>query len=63
MLVLSRKKMERIRLRTTSGEDIWLTIVDILSGNKVRLGIEAPQSVSILRSELLEVPTVPEAPC
>ena len=47
MLVLSRKESERIRL----GDDIVLTIVRV-SGDKVRLGIEAPANVVILREEL-----------
>ncbi len=47
MLVLSRKENQRIRL----GEDITITVVRV-SGDQVRLGIEAPKSVSIVREEL-----------
>jgi carbon storage regulator len=47
MLVLSRKKSERIRL----GNDIVVTVVRV-AGDKVRLGIEAPSSVVVLRDEL-----------
>ena len=47
MLVLSRKEAERIRL----GDSIVLTIVRV-SGDKVRLGIEAPSDVIVLREEL-----------
>lgn len=47
MLVLSRKETERIRL----GDSIVLTIVQI-SGDKVRLGIEAPSDMLVLRDEL-----------
>lgn len=47
MLVLSRKESERIRL----GDSIVLTIVRV-SGDKVRLGIEAPPNVLVLRDEL-----------
>jgi len=47
MLVLSRKEGERIRL----GDSIVLTIVRT-SGDKVRLGIEAPPDVLVLREEL-----------
>lgn len=47
MLVLSRKESQRIRL----GESIVLTIVKI-AGDKVRIGIEAPDSVLVLRDEL-----------
>lgn len=57
MLVLSRKKDEKILLKLKDGEQIELTVVRI-DANKVRLGIEAGEHVTILRSELLE----PEKP-
>ena len=47
MLVLSRRETERVRL----GDSIVLTIVRV-SGDKVRLGIEAPPNVLVLRDEL-----------
>ncbi len=47
MLVLSRRESERIRL----GDSIIVTVVK-LSGNRVRLGIEAPSDIVVLRSEL-----------
>ncbi len=47
MLVLSRKETQRIRL----GDSIVVTVVR-LSGDKVRLGIEAPDDVLVLRDEL-----------
>lgn len=47
MLVLSRKKSEKIRL----GDEIEITIVRV-SGNKVRLGIQAPPELAVLREEL-----------
>jgi carbon storage regulator len=47
MLVLSRKESQRVRL----GESIVLTIVRV-SGDRVRLGIEAPNDIVILRDEL-----------
>ena len=50
MLVLSRKKDEQIVI----ADDIVLTIVDI-RGDKVRLGVEAPKSVSVHRKEIYEV--------
>ena len=52
MLVLSRKRDEKIILRTEQGEEIELTVVRI-DNNKVRLGINAGDSVTILRSELV----------
>lgn len=51
MLVLSRKENERIRL----GDSIVVTVVR-LSGDKVRLGIEAPPDVVVLRDELKPIP-------
>jgi carbon storage regulator CsrA len=53
MLVLSRKKDETILLKTSNNEDIRITVVKIDNKNKVRLGIEAPREVSVIRSELM----------
>jgi carbon storage regulator len=53
MLVLSRKESEKIRL----GDSIVVTIVRV-SGDKVRLGIEAPPNVIVLRDELKAIPTI-----
>lgn len=47
MLVLSRKETQRIRL----GDSIVITVVR-LAGDKVRLGIEAPKDMVVLRDEL-----------
>lgn len=47
MLVLSRKESERIKL----GDSIVITVVDI-SGDKVKLGIQAPPQILVLRDEL-----------
>jgi len=47
MLVLSRRERERIRL----GDSIVVTVVRV-SGDKVRLGIEAPPDIVVLRDEL-----------
>ncbi len=47
MLVLSRKESERIRL----GDSIVVTVVRV-NGDKVRLGIEAPADMLVLREEL-----------
>ncbi|TGE32592.1 carbon storage regulator CsrA [Desulfosporosinus sp. Sb-LF] len=49
MLVLARKLNEKIRL----GEDIEITIVAI-SGDTVRIGIDAPRDLKILRNEIYE---------
>lgn len=48
-LVLSRKVGERIWI----APDIWITAHDI-RGDKVRLMIEAPRQVQIVRDECLE---------
>ena len=47
MLVLSRRESERICL----GDSIVVTVVK-LGGDRVRLGIEAPSDVLVLRGEL-----------
>ena len=49
MLVLSRHRDESIMI----GDEIVLTIVDI-RGDKVRLGIDAPQSIPVHRQEVYE---------
>ena len=49
MLVLSRKKNEKIRL----GDSIEITIVRV-NGSQVRLGIQAPSDIAVLRQELTE---------
>lgn len=49
MLVLSRKPGESIAI----GDSIRVTIVEV-SGDRVKVGIEAPQEVIILRQELCE---------
>lgn len=53
MLVLSRKRDEKIVMNLNNGEKIELTVVKI-DNNKVRIGIEAGEDVTILRSELVE---------
>ena len=50
MLVLTRKRNESIKI----GDDIVITIVRIKSNGDVRVGIEAPPNVNIVRTELLE---------
>lgn len=53
MLVLSRKRDEKILLKVGESEQtVELTVVRI-DANKVRLGIEAGKDVTILRKELL----------
>ena len=47
MLVLSRKPGEKVVI----GNSITLTVVEV-TGNRVRVGIDAPDQVRILRAEL-----------
>jgi carbon storage regulator len=49
MLILTRKESERIYL----GDHIVLTVVRI-GADKVRIGVEAPSNVRVLRLELSE---------
>lgn len=59
MLVLSRKKDEQIIVKVPGLEEpIVLTIVRIDNRNKVRIGIEAPKKVMVLRSELASANSV-----
>jgi carbon storage regulator CsrA len=51
MLILGRRKDETIVLTTPAGERITIVVQDI-RGALVRLGIDAPQRVTILRGEL-----------
>ena len=49
MLILSRKINEKIII----GDDVVLTIIDA-RGDQIKIGIEAPKSVKILRHEVFE---------
>ena len=49
MLVLSRKEDQAILI----GDNIKVTVIKV-QGNSIRLGIEAPADVRILRGELTE---------
>lgn len=49
MLVLSRHREESIMI----GDDVVITIVDI-RGDKVRLGIAAPQDIPVHRQEVYD---------
>jgi carbon storage regulator len=48
MLVLSRKPGERIVIN----DRITVTVLEV-QGNRIRLGIEAPREVPIVREELV----------
>ncbi len=49
MLVLTRQRDERIVI----GDDVEIVVVDI-RGDKVRLGVVAPHTVSVHRKEIYE---------
>lgn len=51
MLVLTRRKDEAIVMHNRLGQEIRLVVVDV-RGSKVRLGIEAPADVGIVRAEI-----------
>ena len=53
MLALTRNRGESIVCRTRSGEEITITVVKSKNG-QCKLAIDAPQSVAILREELIE---------
>jgi carbon storage regulator len=48
MLILTRKKNESI----TIGDDITITITEIHE-NSIKLGIDAPKNITVLRKELI----------
>ena len=48
MLVLTRKLMEKLFI----GDDICVTVVRLEAG-QVRLGIDAPREVAVVRAELV----------
>lgn len=54
MLVLSRKTSERIVIGggTSGYPEVTLIVVEIVGG-RVKLGIEAPRDVRVMREELL----------
>jgi carbon storage regulator len=49
MLVLTRKLGERLLI----GESIRITVLESTKGGRIRLGIEAPAEVEVLREELM----------
>jgi carbon storage regulator len=49
MLVLARRENERIVV----GDEIVITVVR-LANDKVRIGIEAPDHIKVLRTELMD---------
>lgn len=56
MLVLGRRKGEKLQI----GRGITITVCDIRGGT-VRLGVEAPAEIPVVRFELVPDPTDPPA--
>ena len=48
MLVLTRKVGQRIKI----GNNIIVTVVTVSSGGLVRIGVEAPRDITVLREEV-----------
>lgn len=49
MLILSRKKNEQVVI----ADNIIVTVLEI-DGDKIKLGIDAPEDVKVFRKELIE---------
>lgn len=56
MLVLTRKRDESIKI----GDDIIIKVV-LTSKGSVKLGIEAPPHIRVMRAELTNVPTASDS--
>lgn len=54
MLVITRKEGESIILNTVDG-DVRVAIKSIGSGGQVKLSIDAPGTVEVLREELIDL--------
>jgi carbon storage regulator len=54
MLVLTRRPGEKVIIRN----NITITVLEV-TGNKIRVGIDAPEQVRILRAELAGRPGEP----
>ena len=50
MLVLARKKGESILI----GDDVEIHVSEIYGGRSVKLAIDAPRHVTVLRAEMVE---------
>lgn len=57
MLVLTRKKSEMIRI----GDNVVIKVISTGNG-KVKIGIEAPNDVRVVRAELSPEPEAPMIP-
>jgi sRNA-binding carbon storage regulator CsrA len=64
MLVVGRKSQERFVIRIPGHPDIWVRYVRTVPDGNVRIGVEAPKYMRVIREELLdpEAVIVPTAP-
>ncbi|MEN8761308.1 MAG: carbon storage regulator [Thiogranum sp.] len=53
MLILTRRPGETLIIKTSDGEPIEVTVLNV-KGNQVRIGTDAPDGIPIVRQELLE---------
>lgn len=53
MLVLSRKRDEKVVIVTPSGDEIVVCVTEI-RGDRARLGVEAPKNYAIHREEVIQ---------
>ena len=60
MLVLTRKRNESAVLDLGDGRTVCVTVLEI-RGTRVRLGIEAPRDINVVRDELLDREDKPHA--
>jgi len=55
MLVLTRKRGEKVIVTCPDGTELAVTVVEV-GGGKVRLGFDAPAAYRIRRLELFDAP-------
>jgi carbon storage regulator len=53
MLVLTRRPGEALIIELDNGEQVEVTVVSV-KGNQVRLGMDAPDHIPVVREELLK---------
>ena len=53
MLILTRRPGETLFIETPAGEQIQVKVLEV-KGNQVRIGMDAPDDISIVREELLK---------
>ena len=57
-ITIARKVNQEIAI----GDDIRITVVEIISSKKVRLGVSAPRNLNVYRKELVENANSQELP-